>query len=200
MTKTGRRMFGAALLVGGLAIGGFVIAQFVGAQSDESILVSGGNAKLVNARDNLSICVDGARGYTATRADVDMVQELVDTAVGRFAGIPSEYEERVVVLGCPPPPAALDREPLDRDLLFGDFVDTQVPSDHRAFIYIIPETVFAPFDPLPYVIGTAEKIFRGDVWVPVTDAVYITPSTDQDAITEALLGATGLQIPPRFLE
>ncbi len=160
----------------------------------------GGNLLFTTNRTVLSICVDGAEGYTVTPDDLDGVRLALEDAIRRTAEPPTEYGVRVVVEGCPEPRApsyVISTSGADRldendwnigDVIIGDRGAPPEPSPHRLFVYLVPPDVYTGyFVAEPYFRHTAESLRSGDEFIGVTGAVYVRSSISHQDVRAALM-------------
>jgi hypothetical protein len=148
-------------------------------------------------RTHLSLCVEGAGGYSISGEDVTAVQAALDEGLAEQPVIPLEFEQREVMSGCPPPSEPLGTSTMILGLYaphYGDGDDG--PSEHRLFVYKTTTEVYrATFGSQPYAKGSAEFVCEGDACRGVTTAVYIPTSASDATLIEALLD--GLLLRPR---
>src|SRR4030067_2351275 len=145
MKRRLRGFLTAAVAVGLLA---YVVAQLTVAQDeagDLHVRVSPLNPLIVVDRNSLSICVDGAGGYSADSNDVATVRTALDAGLAKFQNLPSEYASRTGTAGCRPA-----RVPLGRPTTGGSEYAkcVQSPSAHVLFVYLIPAATYAQTLPL----------------------------------------------------
>ena len=153
------------------------------------------NPLLTDDRTHLSICVDGAAGYSVTDADVEAVRETLEDAVASVSNVPPEYSERKVVEGCPPAPPALtdDTWSVSYRLIFLE-VQVDVPSEHRVFVYLLPPHVYETSfgSELYTIVGSEFFCGGGDACLTITRGLYVPASVSSDVLREGLVSVLNL--------
>jgi len=159
-------------------------------------------------RSHLSVCVDGAGGFSISGAEVERVRQALDSGLGslgeEYIHAPKYRQEAEVSRGCPPPTSALTADELGEQsrTRYGDLLVDPVsvrvpagdaPSEHRVFVYFVPPDVYgAAFGAKPYAMGSAEFLCgAGYNCAEVTTALYVTPLVDADVLSDAALDAIG---------
>lgn len=176
-----------AILIAVLAAAGYWVTQLVDAQQTAPELTA--SPLLITNRDRLSLCVDGADGFTASSEDVDSVRTALDAGLGKQLQIPNEYTKRVVTAGCPPPSARLGT-PEDYIGLNATryYPGDGSPSEHLLFIYFVSRDVYtASFGTQPYAYVPEEFICEGDVCWVVTYGLYFPESVTPDVLEATLV-------------
>lgn len=195
MTNRLKLYLGGGLLVAGIGVAVFVLSQF--AAGDEPAVTVEGQL-LASSRSNLSLCVDGAGGFSVSSREVEAVREALARGLASVPDVPDEYAEPNVVAGCPPATGLTGTpvNPLDR---IGGLILTggEAPSPHFAFIYFVPAEAYGgSFGSQPYGRTHEESICRGDVcFSGVTAGLYLSPSVTSEVLQQALLHV--LNWPPR---
>lgn len=195
-----------------MAVGLAVLAAACGSSSQKSLsetpadtdvaeedeITIGGLLRVSN-RTNLSLCVDGAGGFSVSDDDVDRVRNALETVLAAADDPPSEYSDPVVSLGCPPPVALTGRRLsiLDRHSLeVSPLESASDVSRHRFHVYVVPPEVYeTSFGGDTYATTAEEFICESDVCTSVTRGLYVTPSTSSDVIGRALRAGLVL-LPP----
>lgn len=182
-----------------LALTAFLLVEFVGAQLTHEPGIGG--PLRVDSRSQLSLCVDGSNGLSVSDNEVDRVRDALETVIAGADDPPSEYDDRAVSLGCPPP-VALTGQPLSRSDRHSFGVSPRAlesaseASRHRFHVYVVPPEVYVTsFGGEAYATTSEEFICDGDVCTSLTRGLYITPSTSSDVISRALRAGLVL-LPP----
>ena len=144
-------------------------------------------------RDDLSICVDGAGGLSASDADVELVRDGLDSLTANLGvdGYLSYIVEARTPRGCPEPPLELGTT-ITRSEAARLMYRVGVPSEHFVFVYFLPQEVYqATFGDEPYFgVGVEMCCMTGND-ASVTYSVYSTRSIDEDTLGQALMHAMG---------
>lgn len=217
------KVFPAAIAVVGALAGIALALLFIPGPDDipeTGVASAGGSVTEVTGllgtsnRANLSLCVDGAGGFTLSAQDVANVRRaLADglTSVrDRFPGAAKYREGAEVSEGCPPATAALtaaelaDRE-ADGTAKAGDIPGNPIripgtgdtPSSHVLYVYIVPEDVYERTFATagPWAKGAAEMLCFGHACAQVTTALYVPPRIDAARLMEGVLSSIGLGPP-----
>ena len=144
-------------------------------------------------RDDLSICVDGAGGLSASDADVELVRDGLDSITANLGekGYLSYIVEAKTPQGCPEPPLELGKA-INKYEAARLMYRLRVPSEHFVFVYFLPEDIYqATFGDEPYFgVGVEMCCMTGND-ASVTYSVYSTRSIDEDTLGQALMHAMG---------
>ncbi len=99
---------------------------------------------LAPGRTHLSLCVDAGGGREASDDDFAIVQEALDQAIGGLTVVPPEIGEPSLRVGCPPAVEFTGESRTSVDYYQTANVETDEDSlsEHRIFVYFIPEDVF----------------------------------------------------------
>lgn len=154
---------------------------------------------LVSTRDHVSVCVDGAENYQITDEDVETIETALNNAflvIGEVFSNAEKYRVSAETsLGCPAPTAMFGQAKNEEDDAFSQPVRTDVPSEHRVFIYLVPkETYSTAFDEDLFVIAPAEMFCPGSSHNcgSVTSELYVPADADGRILSEALLRVMGI--------
>ena len=144
-------------------------------------------------RDDLSICVEGAGGLSASAADVALVGDSLDSITSNLGqdGYLSYIAEARTPLGCPESPLAFGTA-MNRNEAANFIYRVRVPSEHFVFVYFLTEDVYrATFGGGPYFgVGVELCCMTGND-ASVTFSVYTTRSIDKGELGQALMHAMG---------
>src|SRR4030042_1915105 len=104
MNLTLGRLLGAIISISVLAVGAFLVVRFtiaeVGNDPEEDLL-------LAENRTELSVCVEGAGGLDISDEHVERGRQALEGGLEGGSFVPSEYSQRTITVGCPPPSAHL---------------------------------------------------------------------------------------------
>ena len=165
--------------------------------------VTSGGLLLVSNRTQLSLCVDGAGGFSVSDDEVDRVRDALEGVLAAADNPPSEYSDRAVSRSCPPP-TALTGSVLDYGERYGFGVlsgsgaleTAGDASRHRLHVYVVPPDVYATsFGADAYATTAEDLLCDVDVCIWLTQGLYITPSTGSDVISRALRSVLVLNPP-----
>jgi|FLYL01.1.fsa_nt_gi hypothetical protein len=201
--------FGSALILlialVGLAV---LLVRLTAAEEDE-----GGGYLFSDLRTRLSICVDTRVDDVAVENPVDRVRKALADAFSRAraegVAVPREYNDPVVVAGCPPS-VALGEVPLEggveqaaRSKVVSSLEDL---SPHLIHLYFVGEDALQAafhdrdrfFDGAvrPYAFSTEEMFCPTDACWDRTTGLYVVHSADAGALVRALHWTLGLRLPP----
>ncbi len=142
-------------------------------------------------RADLSICVDGVAGLSASDAEVELVREGLDSITSNLGvdGYLSYIVEAKTPRGCPEPPLVLGTA-ISRYEAVSFAYRVRAPSEHFVFVYFLPEEVYkATFGDEPYFEVGVEICCMTRNNATVTSSVYTTRSIDEGKLGEALMHA-----------
>lgn len=210
MPRQSNRLLLGGLTLGTFALTGVLIACFVGTQEGDAPVATPGGTPLSHVdfqpgsllfttnRTQLSLCVEGAGGFSVAQAEVELVRRALEDAVAVVPSLPAEYAQRSVSAGCPLATALIGRlvpedEPWTGVVRVG-VGTSRDPSLHRLFVYFVsPDAYAAHFGTRPYFRTTAEDICEVDECGGVTSALYVPPSITPGTLREALFNNLNLR-------
>lgn len=211
MPRQSKRLLPFGLTLGIVALTAVLIACFAGPQEGNAPVEPRQQAGTAlpsvqevpnlletSNRTELSLCVDGAGGFTPAQAQVQLVRQALDGAVAVVPSLPTEYGQRAVSAGCPPPTAMIGR-PVPEDEPWTGVVRVGAgaprdPSLHRLFVYFVsPDAYALHFGAKPYFRTIAEEMCQVDECWGVTGALYVSPSITADTLREALIDNLNLR-------
>lgn len=186
------------LLLPLLLLTGVAVATLVGANEDSQPAIreeSDPGPLLAANRTTLSVCVDRPGGAVSLD-DVDAVQQALEVVASSEEYRAFYPEGPQANEGCPPATVSLgtpvsEDEPELRTLRLRD---AGLPSEHRAFVYIIATDTFAAtFGAEPFYRVPAEMMCRGHhvCWL-VTTGIYVPEVASAETLEGALLNVLGL--------
>ena len=154
-----------------------------GRSSEETLL-------LTDKRSRLSICVDRADepgvDVAVDVADVDAVETALVTGFSSLDRIPDEYQEHVIISGCP-----TTSEVLGTRVVFPGLSAPRVddgPSEHSLWVYFVDaDTYDASFDKPIYKGTSAEIACEDDFCLEVTHALFVSTAASEEELRRAVL-------------
>lgn len=147
-------------------------------------------------RERLSFCLNRVPEGDPHVEDVDKLREAIAKAHAflEVGHVVRRYLEpnNVTPGGCPAPSVPVEVQAPTPGDKFGHPVRVETPSEHRVFVYLLPEEDYAvTFADQPYYETSAEMLCSGDQCWEVTTAIYAPSSLKENVLAEAVLDAVG---------